>query len=78
MWLSPEAPRPDPEHESRAVAAIARAFSEIPFYKKLGRVPPAAGTKLDEALRGIPLLFKKEVRATLPKQWVPEGRDAKA
>jgi phenylacetate-CoA ligase len=76
--LSPELPRTDPEHEAHAVVAVARAFSEIPFYEKLGRTPPAPGTPLDVALAGIPLLFKKDVRATLPKQWVPKGRDARA
>jgi phenylacetate-coenzyme A ligase PaaK-like adenylate-forming protein len=76
--LSPELPRPDPEHESRAVAAMARAFAEIPYYEKLGRTPPAPGTPLDRALAAAPLLFKKDIRTTLPKQWVPKGRDAKA
>jgi phenylacetate-CoA ligase len=37
-----------------------------------------AGDSLDETLRALPLLFKQGVRPTLPKHWVPAGRDAKA
>lgn len=76
--LSPEHPRPDPEHEARTVAAIARALREIPFYQKRGHAPPAPGTPLRDALAALPLLLKKDARATLPKQWVPAGRDTRA
>jgi phenylacetate-CoA ligase len=75
---SPAHPRPDPRHEERTVGAIARALGEIPFYNARGFVPPAPGTPLGDALASLPLLTKKEVRATLPKQWVPAGRDTKA
>src|SRR5947209_7380060 len=75
---SPEHPAHDPEHEARTVASIARAFREIPFYVKQGRTPPAPGTPLGDALGAIPLLVKKDVRATLPKQWVPASRNIKA
>jgi phenylacetate-CoA ligase len=75
---SPAAPRPDPQHEARTVAAIARALHDIPFYQARGFTPPAPGTPLRDALARLPLLTKKEVRATLPKQWVPAGRDTKA
>ncbi|HEY1696802.1 MAG TPA: hypothetical protein VGG39_31795 [Polyangiaceae bacterium] len=76
--VSPERPRLDPEHEARTVAAVARAFAEIPYYQKRGDAPPAPGTPLHDALARIPLLLKKDVRATLPKQWVPRGRDVRA
>ncbi len=75
---SPAHPRPDPRHEERTVAAIARALGEIPFYQAQGLVAPAPGTPLRDALASLPLLTKKAVRATLPKQWVPAGRDTKA
>jgi phenylacetate-coenzyme A ligase PaaK-like adenylate-forming protein len=73
-------PEPDPEHEARACAAIARALRETPFYAK-GATPrpiPEPGMPLREALARLPLLFKHDLRATLPKQWVPAGRDVKA
>jgi phenylacetate-CoA ligase len=76
--FSPLLPTPDPEHEARTVAAIARALREIPFYQKLGHTPPEPGTPLVDALRALPILFKKNIRSALPKQWVPAGRDAKA
>jgi phenylacetate-CoA ligase len=76
--FSPDEPRPDPEHEARTVAAIARALRDIPFYKKRGDVPPAPGTPLPAALSRLPLLTKKDVRATLNKHWVPAGRDTRA
>lgn len=75
---SPEHPSPDPEHEARTVAAIARHLREIPFYQKRGHAPPAPGTPLRDALAALPILPKKDVRATLPKQWVPRGRDVRA
>jgi phenylacetate-coenzyme A ligase PaaK-like adenylate-forming protein len=80
VWrpVSPERPAPDPEHEARTVAAVARALREIPFYQKRGHAPPPPGTPLREALARLPLLFKNDVRPTLPRQWVPAGRDVRA
>lgn len=75
---SPAHPRPDPLHEERTVAAVARALRDIPFYQARRLDPPAPGTPLREALARLPLLTKKEVRAALPRQWVPAGRDTKA
>ncbi|HEY8040780.1 MAG TPA: hypothetical protein VIF15_13335 [Polyangiaceae bacterium] len=76
--LSPVEPRPDPEHDARTVAALAYAARDIPFYQKRGDLPPQPGTPLAEALATFPLLFKKDLRATLPRQWVPAGRDVRA
>jgi len=76
--VSPDEPRADGEHEARTVAAIARALADIPFYAKRGHAAPAPGTPLRDALAALPLLFKKDARATLPKQWVPAGRDTRA
>src|SRR5258708_3713903 len=79
--LSPEHPRLDPEHEARAAEAIARAARDIPFYRKRGDVVPAGpgrGAGLSGILAGLPLLFKRDLRATLPKQWAPAGRDVRA
>ena len=75
---SPERPERDPEHEPRAADAIARALRDIPFYRKRGDALPARGAGLSGALAGLPLLFKADLRATLPKQWAPAGRDVRA
>jgi phenylacetate-CoA ligase len=83
---SPERPRPDPDHEARVIEAVARAQREIPFYRQRGDVPlaPTEGARLsggesfDETLAKVPFLFKKELRATLPRQWAPVGRDVRA
>lgn len=74
----PTCPAPDREHEARAVAAIRRAMSEIPFYAQRGQVPIGPGDALEEVLSRTPLLFKSDLRATRAKQWVPPGRDPKA
>jgi phenylacetate-CoA ligase len=71
-------PRPDPEHEARVVHAVARAHAEIPFYARRGRAPIAPGSALAGVLAATPLLTKTEMRATLPKQWVPASVDLKA
>jgi phenylacetate-CoA ligase len=76
--FSPVEPRPDPEHEARTVAAVARALRDIPFYQARKHAVPQAGAALRDVLAGLPLLHKKDVRPTLPKQWVPKGRDTKA
>jgi phenylacetate-CoA ligase len=77
MSVESALPRPDPEHEARVVQAIARAHREIPFYAKRGRtIDPA--TPLADVLAATPILTKADVRATLPKQWVPTSIDAKA
>jgi phenylacetate-CoA ligase len=84
---SPDRPRPDPDHEARVIDAVARAQREIPFYRQRGDVPLArlaegarlaGGASFAEALAKVPLLFKKELRATLPRQWAPAGRDVRA
>jgi phenylacetate-coenzyme A ligase PaaK-like adenylate-forming protein len=71
---------PDPEHEARALQAISSALREVPFYARAAYkdAAPRAGAGLAESLTRIPLLLKKDVRATLPKAWVPAGRDVKA
>ncbi len=66
----------DPEHESRALGALA-ASARIPFYAKRGS-PVEGAPNLRDALSSTPLLWKKDLRATLPRQWVPAGRDVKA
>src|ERR1700722_20180001 len=75
---SPEQPRPDPEHEPRAVEAIARALGDIPSYRRRGDALPGREVDLAGARAALPLLFKKDLRATLPKQWAPPGRDVRA
>ncbi len=74
----PVSPRPDPEHEARVVDAIARANRDVPFYVRQSRAPIAPGASLESVLAAQPLLTKPDIRATLPKQWVPAGTDAKA
>ncbi len=61
------------EHEGRLRAAVSHAYGRIPFYARK-RPRPASVESLD----GVPLLWKHQVRATLPKEWVPEGRDLRA
>jgi phenylacetate-coenzyme A ligase PaaK-like adenylate-forming protein len=70
----------DDEHGVRTLRAIATAVARVPFYAKLGWNAPGedAATSLDEALRKMPLLTREKMRASLPKAWLPEGRDAKA
>jgi len=76
--FSPSHPAPDPDHEPRTVAAIDRALREVPFYLKRNHSRSAGDAPLADVLRGLPLLFKKDVRSALPRQWVPEGRDTRA
>jgi phenylacetate-CoA ligase len=79
--LSPLHPSPDSEHESRTAEAIARALRDIPYYGSRGSAPSweaATGVPLATVLARLPLLLKKDLRSTLPKQWVPPGRDTRA
>lgn len=68
----------DPEHAKRAVRALRSAIATVPFYAKAGLAPPPEDAPLHEALRGLPLLTRDKLRSTLPKAWMPEGRDVKA
>ncbi len=63
----------DADHEARALDAIRRASTEIPFYARRG--PLAHESSLAATLCRMPLLFKKDVRSALPKAWLPTGRD---
>src|SRR5580692_4054048 len=73
-----DGPTRDEEHEAHARAALERALTEIPFYVKRGGSGAGTRATLADQLAATPLLFKSQVRAALPKQWVPAGRDVKA
>jgi phenylacetate-CoA ligase len=75
MLDSPEIPTRDPDHEARALASIERALREVPFYVKRGHAAPSGS--LAETLAALPVLFKKDVRAALPKQWAATDVKAK-
>ena len=68
----------DAQHALRTVRAIRGALTNVPFYAKLGLTPPDEGAELERALTALPLLTPAKIRPTLPKAWLPEGRDAKA
>ncbi len=72
-------PVPDSEHVERTVQALRKALQRIPFYAKYVK-PPALGeaTSLKDALAALPLLTAAQVRPTLPKAWLPDGRDGRA
>src|ERR1700733_321706 len=65
----------DVEHEARVRAAVAHAYDHIPFYAKK-RPKPAAGG--GDVLASLPLLWKHQIRTTLPKEGAPAGRGARA
>jgi hypothetical protein len=69
---------PDAEHAQRTVRAIRGALANVPFYAKQGLAAPSDAAALDGALAALPLLTAAKIRPTLPKAWLPEGRDAKA
>lgn len=66
------------EHEARTLDAVREALAHVPFYAKQRLPPPPEGAPLTEALRALPLLTRDKIRPTLPKAWLPDGRDAKA
>lgn len=73
-----EASQRDEEHEARTTRSIRAAIASVPFYAKQGLSLPAEGAALTEVLAALPVLGPERVRPTLPKVWLPEGRDAKA
>jgi phenylacetate-coenzyme A ligase PaaK-like adenylate-forming protein len=68
----------DAEHDARVRGAVAYAYERIPFYGKKRPKPGSADASLEQLLTSIPLLWKHQIRSTLPKEWVPEGRDVRA
>jgi phenylacetate-CoA ligase len=77
--LSPPHPSPDSSHESRTVEAIVRAHRDIPFYRaRPSAAPREPAAPLAGVLTRLPLLLKKDLRSTLPRQWVPPGCDTRA
>jgi phenylacetate-coenzyme A ligase PaaK-like adenylate-forming protein len=66
------------EHSLRTVAAVRQAIGHVPFYSRQGIALPPEDAPLDEMLRRLPVLTREKIRPTLPKAWLPEGRDAKA
>lgn len=69
---------PDAEHAARTVRAVRTSLATVPFYAKQALTAPAEDAPLEGALAGLPLLTPAKIRPTLPKAWLPEGRDAKA
>ncbi len=67
----------DAEHGARTVRAIRSALAHVPFYVKQGVAAPAEDAPLEVALSSLPLLTREKIRPTLPKAWLPDGRDAK-
>lgn len=68
----------DDEHDARTARAIRAAIASVPFYAKQAIGLPSDGAPLADTLAAVPLLTPARVRPTLPKAWLPEGRDAKA
>jgi hypothetical protein len=72
----------DPQHAARTLRAIRGALSTVPFYAKqnlTARADDAASPDaMHRALAALPLLTAAKIRPTLPKAWLPDGRDAKA
>ena len=69
---------PDADHATRTVRAVRTSLTNVPFYSKQALAAPAEGAPLEGALSALPLLTAAKIRPTLPKVWLPEGRDAKA
>lgn len=73
----------DDDHAGRTLRAVRSALAHVPFYAKLGwKAPEEAAASspaaFDEALRAMPVLTREKMRASLPKAWLPDGRDVKA
>jgi phenylacetate-CoA ligase len=68
----------DEEHERSTAAAIRTAVGSVPFYAKQGLTLPDDGAPLADVLAKAPLLTRDKIRTTLPKMWLPDGRDAKS
>ena len=67
------------EHEGRVRSALTSALGSVPFYAKQNLAPLVTDdAPVGDVLARLPLLTRDRVRPTLPKQWFPEGRDAKA
>jgi len=61
----------------RLQQALLEAHRAIPFYTRR-KIELSATGEADSILAQIPLIFRKDLRVTLPKMWVSEGEDAKA
>ena len=59
-----------PETAARAFDEARRAWETVAFYKRRGPAPTS--------FEATPLLWKREVQASLPKAWFPDGLDARA
>ncbi len=69
---------PDADHATRTVRALRSSLASVPFYSKQALVAPDEDAPLEGALSALPLLTAAKIRPTLPRVWLPEGRDAKA
>lgn len=77
--LIPRSVTQSTEHDGRVRSALTSALGTVPFYAKQNLAPLVTDdAPVGDVLARLPLLTRDRVRPTLPKQWFPEGRDAKA
>ena len=73
-----EASRSWPDHVTGCGEALDRAMVQAPFYERWRSFDPGPDSPVDDRYAALPILSKRDLRAHMPKGFVPRGRDLKA
>ncbi len=66
------------DYRERVLRSVRYALEQVEYYAKRAIPPPDDTLSLDEALKSLPLLTRSAMQSTLPRVWMPSGRDLKA
>ncbi len=58
--------------------ALEHALANVPFYKPWREFDPGPAVPLDQRFAALPVLTKRDIRAHMPRGFVPKDRDFKA
>jgi phenylacetate-coenzyme A ligase PaaK-like adenylate-forming protein len=68
----------DDRYRARCAAALECALEQAPFYERWRPFDPGPGVSVDARYAALPFLTKRDVRAHMPKGFVPRTRDFRA
>ena len=78
MSRSSKIPGAGREHRHACTEALERALALAPFYHSWEARDPGSSTSIEQRYAALPILTKRDLRAHMPKGFVPRDRDLKA
>lgn len=65
-------------YHSASAAALEQSLAEVPFYQRWKSFDPGGNVPVEQRYAALPILTKRDIRAYMPKGFVPGTRNFKA